>query len=85
MTEKQRIERTYVDRRSIRDRRGRWWRFIKKTKGADLRHAGSERRCSSEKRQDWERISKWSSAPLLKPYRYPYLHGLSNVSGYPYW
>ena len=77
--------RSCFDRRSTNDRRGRWWNFFKKSNKSENHRTDHERRKLPEKRCDWERISKWSSAPKVHKYRYPYIHDLSGTREYPYW
>ncbi len=79
-------KRSFIDRRSTKNRRDRWWRlFIKRSEIIEDRRGDVERRNSSEKRTEWERITKWSSAPKLRPYRFPYLHAISRFNDYPFW
>ncbi len=77
--------RSCFDRRTTSNRRDRWWPFFKKQTVLKNRRIDNERRKLSEKRSDWERISKWSSAPIVHKYSYPYIHGLMGSSKYPFW
>ncbi len=77
-------KRSCYDRRSVNDRRDRWWRFLKKIKVDVNRRMPNERRKKVERRLGWERISKWCSAPFVNPYQSPYRHGLSYYDGYGY-
>ncbi len=77
--------RSCFDRRSTSNRRGKWWRFFRKPNKSENHRVADERRLLDEKRYDWERISKWSSAPIVHRYRYLYIHELSNTMDYPYW
>ncbi len=73
--------RSCFDRRSARERRGRWWRILFKSRMSFARRSGTDRRQSSEKRTNWERISRWSSAPVVQPGIYQYFYGLNDVTG----
>ncbi len=78
--------RSFIDRRSTKDRRDRWWRFFtKRLKIIENRRFDADRRSHLEKRSEWERISKWSSAPKLHPYRFPYIQAISRFNDYPFW
>lgn len=79
-------QRSFVDRRSTKNRRDRWWRmFIPHPEVTDEKRGQSERRIIPEKRSEWERISQWSSAPKLRPYRFPYLRAISRFNDFPFW
>lgn len=43
-----------------------------------------DRRKRPEQRQNWERISRWRSAPKISPYRYPFVRGIHDSIRYPY-
>ncbi len=61
------IERTFKDRRSIKDRRKRINLSRFRFRGADRvleRRSRKERRSKTERRSGWVRISKWTSACL---------------------
>ncbi len=77
-------KRSWYDRRSSSGRRGRWWTFFFRSKVSENKRLQDDRRELPEKRCDWERISKWSSAPKINPYRYPYLQSGDHISGYPF-
>lgn len=79
-------QRSFLDRRSTKDRRDRWWRvFLRRAKMMDERRSLTDRRMIPEKRSEWERISKWSSAPKLQPYRFPYFRAISRFNDFPFW
>lgn len=77
--------RSCYDRRSINDRRGRWWRVFRRKKAFAANRTENERRITEELRSSWERIGKWCSAPKIHPYRDPFLTGVDGAGGYPYW
>ncbi len=61
----QRTDRSFIERRTGKDRRR-----LFSIKGLFLnkqdRRRSNERRSDSENRQNWVRVSKWSSAPLSR-------------------
>ena len=57
-------ERNIVDRRTVRDRRRKIKLAYFSYKGPERRNL-EERRSQAERREDWVRISKWSSVCLL--------------------
>jgi hypothetical protein len=54
------IKRSYIDRRSGKDRRGLFTPIHFFYKGSE-RRSQKERRSKTERRQDWIRVRKWSS------------------------
>jgi hypothetical protein len=73
----QRTDRSFIERRTGKDRRRLFsikGLFLKKQD----RRRSKERRSTSENRQNWVRVSKWSSAPLKKLKISKYLLKASN-------
>ncbi len=56
--------RSYLDRRGAEDRRQHYDIAMVEKIGYDRRRPGNERRQTSELRNDWVRVSKWSSICL---------------------
>jgi hypothetical protein len=77
--------RSCYDRRSTSNRRDRWWRVFQRRKAVLNQRMGDERRETPENRSKWERLGRWSSAPMIHPYRDPLLTGIDRTHGYPYW